>query len=116
MPDDVSMQCEAIDRRSFVKASLISAALPIAAALANPRRTGAEPKPRGPEIIDTNVHLFEWPFRKLKYARTEALIAKLRKHRITRPGPAASRRCCTSSSTWSIAAWPKSAARTAMAC
>jgi predicted TIM-barrel fold metal-dependent hydrolase len=35
-----------------------------------------------PDIIDTNVHLFDWPFRKLKYARTKALIAKLRKHRI----------------------------------
>ena len=21
-----------------------------------------------PDIIDTNVHLFDWPFRKLKYA------------------------------------------------
>jgi len=37
----------------------------------------------GPEIVDTNVHLFDWPFRKLKYARTETLVAKLRKHRIT---------------------------------
>ena len=36
-----------------------------------------------PTIIDTNVHLFDWPFRKLKYARTKALVAKLRKHRIT---------------------------------
>ena len=36
-----------------------------------------------PTIIDSNVHLFDWPFRKLKYDRTEALIAKLRKHRIT---------------------------------
>src|SRR5262249_31897146 len=38
---------------------------------------------QGPEIIDSNVHLFEWPFRKLKYDRTEALAAKLRRHRVT---------------------------------
>lgn len=76
-----------IDRRSFVKASLIPAAFPIAAALANSSTRGTEQAPgvvpAGPDIIDTNVHLFEWPFRKLKYARTEALIVKLRKHRIT---------------------------------
>ena len=36
----------------------------------------------GPEIIDTNVHLFPWPFRRLKYDRTEALVRKLRRHRI----------------------------------
>jgi predicted TIM-barrel fold metal-dependent hydrolase len=35
-----------------------------------------------PGIIDTNVHLFDWPFRRLKYAATSALVAKLRKHRI----------------------------------
>ena len=73
----------AIDRRSFVKASLVTASLPVAAAVATRGARAAEPSPAAPEIIDTNVHLFEWPFRKLKYARTEALIAKLRKHRIT---------------------------------
>jgi hypothetical protein len=73
-----------IDRRSFVKASLIPAA---AAVLANPLAECAEPDPgsipTGPDIIDSNVHLFAWPFRKLKYAGTEALVAKLRRHRIT---------------------------------
>ena len=73
----------AIDRRTFVKASLIPAAIPIAASLAGTFTNGAEPAPAGPEIIDTNVHLFQWPFRKLKYDRTEALITKLKKHRIT---------------------------------
>ena len=47
---------------------------------------GAESPPEepaaGPEIIDTNVHLFQWPFRRLKYDRTEALVRKLRRHRI----------------------------------
>jgi uncharacterized protein len=68
-----------IDRRCFVKASLLSAALPMVLAAAK----GAEGE-SSPEITDTNIHLFQWPFRQLKYARTEVLIAKLRKHRITK--------------------------------
>jgi predicted TIM-barrel fold metal-dependent hydrolase len=72
-----------IDRRSFVTASLISAALPVATTALMSNVRAAAPTPAAPEIIDTNVHLFDWPFRKLKYARSEALIAKLRKHRIT---------------------------------
>src|SRR4051794_2851425 len=76
-----------IDRRGFVKASLMPAALPFAGGLGNTTARGAEPAPgpvpRGPDIIDSNVHLFEWAFRRLKYDRTEALIAKLRRHRIT---------------------------------
>jgi predicted TIM-barrel fold metal-dependent hydrolase len=48
---------------------------------------GASPSqdspPKCPDIVDCNVHLFEWPFRQLKYDRTDPLIAKLRKHRIT---------------------------------
>ena len=83
----VGHESPAIDRRSFVKASLIPAALPIVAALSRASAEGAEPAPAavpaGPDIIDSNVHLFEWPFRKLKYARTDTLAAKLRKHRIT---------------------------------
>ena len=27
----------------------------------------------GPDIVDTNIHLFEWPFRKLKYAVADVL-------------------------------------------
>lgn len=73
-----------IDRRTFVKAALLPATLPIAAALANAPAQSAEPTPRPtPEIVDCNVHLFQWPFRELKYDRTESLVAKLRKHRIT---------------------------------
>jgi predicted TIM-barrel fold metal-dependent hydrolase len=35
-----------------------------------------------PALIDTNVYLLDWPFRRLKYARPEALLEKLRRHRI----------------------------------
>lgn len=76
----------AIDRRDFVKASLATAALPLAASFATAGAStaaSADEAPAPPEIIDSNVHLFEWPFRKLKYDRTDALAAKLRRHRIT---------------------------------
>lgn len=35
-----------------------------------------------PGAIDTNINLFEWPFRKLKYGDTGDLLAKLNKHRV----------------------------------
>jgi predicted TIM-barrel fold metal-dependent hydrolase len=73
-----------LDRRGFVQSMLIPAALPVAAALASSAAQGGESEASGPDIIDCNIHLFDWPFRKLKYARTEALVAKLRKHRITK--------------------------------
>jgi predicted TIM-barrel fold metal-dependent hydrolase len=37
-----------------------------------------------PDIIDTNVNLFAWPFRRMKYWETRSLVAKLRQHRITK--------------------------------
>ena len=37
-----------------------------------------------PDIIDTNVNLFKWPFRRMKYGETKSLVAKLRHHRITK--------------------------------
>jgi len=72
-----------IDRRAFVKASLAPAAL-AAIASTSPSAATAFQAAAPPEITDTNIHLFDWPFRKLKYAKTEALIAKLRKHLITK--------------------------------
>lgn len=76
---------QTINRRSFVQALMLPAALPVVAALAGSEVQAADPAAAaGPDIIDCNVHLFDWPFRKLKYARTEALSAKLRNHRITK--------------------------------
>jgi predicted TIM-barrel fold metal-dependent hydrolase len=76
-----------LDRRSFVKASLVPAALAITTGRAERPAQGVTPPlgeaAAGPEIIDTNVHLFRWPFRRLKYDRTEALARKLAGHRIT---------------------------------
>ncbi len=76
---------QAIDRRRFVQTLMLPAALPVAAALVGSAAQTAEPTAAdGLDIIDCNVHLFDWPFRKLKYAQTDALAEKLRRHRITK--------------------------------
>jgi uncharacterized protein len=83
---DQTRDRQRLDRRSFVKASLAPAALAIPRSPALRPAQRALPPPEepatGPDIIDTNVHLFQWPFRRLKYDRTEALVRKLRRHRI----------------------------------
>lgn len=79
-----------VTRRTFFSSSLgVATALSVSATgnataptssgkgLVSPLQDGS------PEIIDTNVHLFDWPFRKLKYGTTGALVDKLRRHRIT---------------------------------
>src|SRR5437763_4753317 len=72
-----------LTRRRFLNGALLPAVL---GRLPAPAVQGAEHH-RGavlpPDIIDTNVHLFDWPFRRLKYAGAKALVAKLRRHRIT---------------------------------
>jgi len=79
-------QMKRIDRRRFLKDSVLGAA---AVSLAKPRALMAQKAARGtgaspaaPGIIDTNVNLFDWPFRALRYRSTKALVAKLKKHRI----------------------------------
>src|SRR5881296_354286 len=77
-----------IDRRNFLKNSLLST---VAVSLSNQPSMAAQTKSRNapgassaqaPGIIDTNVNLFSWPFRALKYRDTKALVAKLKKHRV----------------------------------
>lgn len=77
-----------IDRRSFLKHSLLSATAvsftsqqPLAAQTAA-RSAPVANSSQTPGIIDTNVNLFNWPFRALKYRNTKALVAKLKKHRV----------------------------------
>jgi predicted TIM-barrel fold metal-dependent hydrolase len=74
-----------IDRRRFLKSSLLgtaAVALPIGQSLAAQTTAGNAPVVRSLGIIDTNVNLFDWPFRALKYRHTKALVAKLKRHRI----------------------------------
>ena len=74
-------------RRRFIStfsagtfSAAVASAAPLSAAeICNNSNTADAP----PEIIDTNVNLFEWPFRKMKYSNTRMLIEKLRHHRIT---------------------------------
>jgi predicted TIM-barrel fold metal-dependent hydrolase len=67
-----------IDRRNFLKSSLLGAA-----AVSFAARGGAVAASfKAPGIIDTNVNLFSWPFRVLKYRDTRALVTKLKKHRV----------------------------------
>jgi len=74
-----------IDRRNFLKSSLTSAT---AVSFAGRRLLAAQtaaPNAANSSvagIIDTNVNLFDWPFRALKYRDTKSLVAKLKKHRI----------------------------------
>ena len=75
-------------RRRFISAiSGSSIAAGIAAtlpALGNMTQERAVFAGSNPEIIDTNVNLFKWPFRRMKYGETRSLVAKLRHHRITK--------------------------------
>jgi uncharacterized protein len=74
-----------LNRRDFLKTSALSIAAISASVEAklHAQNVGANSPPSnssGIGLVDTNVHLFEWPFRRLKYARTAALAEKLRHH------------------------------------
>lgn len=59
----------------------LPATLPVPSASA---ASSSRPGSAGPGIIDTDINLFQWPYRKLKYGdNTRGLVAKLRKHGIT---------------------------------
>jgi predicted TIM-barrel fold metal-dependent hydrolase len=77
-----------IDRRRFLKNSLAgvtAVSLPGHQPETAQAAAGTFPavsSSRAQGIIDTNVNLFNWPFRALKYRDTRALVAKLRRHRV----------------------------------
>ena len=70
-----------LDRRQFLKTSLVTGA-----ALSLPRSVLAAATPAAssaaPGIVGTNINLFQWPFRRLKYSDTATLVGKLRRHRV----------------------------------
>jgi len=73
-----------MNRRDFLRNSAwTAAALSAPGLLASlAKGSGPDSAPQAPMIVDSNVHLFQWPFRHLKYGKTPALVAKLRRHRI----------------------------------
>ena len=77
-----------IKRRRFISDSLMVAAamsLPVSleAKQASEISKSAVLPGSAPHIIDTNINLFQWPFRHLKYGETSQLVSKLHKHRIS---------------------------------
>jgi uncharacterized protein len=76
-----------IDRRQFLEtatkaaAALASTGLPQLAPAAAQSSAGRSPKVR--TLIDCNVTLSRWPFRRLPLDETPALVAKLRSHTVT---------------------------------
>jgi predicted TIM-barrel fold metal-dependent hydrolase len=72
-----------LPRRRFLRQGAAAGAAAVLARAASPAPVPAAPSPAPAGIIDTHVTLFRWPFRRLKYDATPALVAKLRRHRIT---------------------------------
>lgn len=74
-------------RRKFISTvsggSLVAGIAATLPALGNMSYDSPVSRDSNPDIIDTNVNLFRWPFRRMKYGETKSLIAKLRHHRIT---------------------------------
>ena len=73
-----------INRRDFLRNTALTAAIasiPSASATLQAQTTSSKGAAgKLPFLIDTNVHLFQWPFRHLKYGTTPTLVAKLRQH------------------------------------
>ena len=80
------VNCMSINRRLFLQGSLLGAAgaatEPFTRLLGgnSERVFGSEPSQSEGLVVDTNVHLFRWPFRRLKYDTADALVGKLRQH------------------------------------
>lgn len=64
-----------LNRRRVLCASLSAAATK---AIVSTRASAEEPESDGIQVIDTNVSLFQWPFRRLPLDQTDALVTKLR--------------------------------------
>ena len=71
-------------RRTFVKGSLVAVA---GSALSVRVQSAADSALAGARVpggvVDTNVHVFGWPYRDLKYGETDRMVEKLRHHGIT---------------------------------
>jgi predicted TIM-barrel fold metal-dependent hydrolase len=80
-----SNRMKKIARRTFFSSSLKVAALaslPLSVSAEAERSLDVHDSPHSPAIVDTNVNLFQWPFRRLKYSRSADLMEKLKTHQI----------------------------------
>ena len=75
----------ALGRRDLLKGAALAAGLGSLAAARQPsgQAMAAASLPEQPPLVDTNVHLFQWPFRHLPDDRPERLINTLRSHGVT---------------------------------
>lgn len=74
-----------IARRTFFSSSLKAAALaslPLPLSAEAEKSSNVRDSPDSPAIVDTNVNLFQWPFRRLKYSISQDLMQKLKIHQI----------------------------------
>src|SRR5688500_429891 len=71
-----------LDRRQFLKTSLLAGAAASLGTSHSRAQSASASTSAAPGVVDTNINLFDWPFRKLKYRDTAALVAKLKKHRV----------------------------------
>lgn len=75
-----------LNRRDFCQTTLFSSialALPGSTQVFKTMGQNTDSVKEGPKIVDTFVHLFDWPFRKLKYSGTDTLVDKLQSHSIS---------------------------------
>lgn len=68
-----------LKRREFLRSTLLTAAA-VSTVSRPPAVAATAETGTSVALVDTNVHLFQWPFRRLKYDRTAALAEKLRRH------------------------------------
>ncbi len=93
-------------RRAFLQAAAAASAVPtVGADLAQ------QPVARQ-ELIDVNVYLSRWPFRRYPYDEAPALVSSLRQHGVVQAWRGRSMPCCTKTWLGPTAAWPKTAAVT----
>lgn len=67
-------------RRGFIS-TMAAGSVVAGITVSNPEHSTVAEKP---SITDTNINLFKWPFRRMKYEDTNSLTAKLLQHRITK--------------------------------
>lgn len=70
-------------RRKFIEASLLAGALSGTAARSIAATAAAAEPSRATPRIDTNITLFQWPFRRLSLDTPAAMRGKLEEHQIT---------------------------------